>query len=410
MGTSTADPGYLPPRSELSVESFPEVVDALYEALYSADTDRHALERTLRDLERQHGNSVHAELIHLLCHLRFAPAEAREHWTRIVAHREWMGSRLGSPVDLRLALVSYFLEVDRRFQVPKIIEMRLYEQTRASAYVDELTGLRNYRLFREYLEREAERSLRYGAPLSLVMIDVDSFKHYNDRNGHEAGNEVLVAIAALLAQSLRKVDLPARYGGEEFGLILPSTSKKDAALVAERTRSRIESHAFPLGQHQPEGRLTVSLGVATLPADARGAADLVRCADRALYGAKEKGKNRVQLYGECRRSYRRIEASLNGSCGFVAVEDHPLTTRNISEGGLLCLTDRELPLGSLIDVRLNLDGNEVAASGRVVRVEQAESGRFEAAIRILSADRNDRERLAAYISAHAAEDQAADES
>jgi diguanylate cyclase (GGDEF)-like protein len=264
---------------------------------------------------------------------------------------------------------------------------------------DELTGLCNFRLFREHLARELEHAERYGSPLSLVMVDIDDFKNYNDTNGHEAGNEVLSTMARLLAETLRRSDIPARYGGEEFVLVLPETSKTNAELVAERARYVIEQHPFPHRERQPGGALTASMGIATYPADGTDARALVRHADQAMYVAKARGKNQVYLYGEDRRSFGRIRAELDGKFCVLEPDFHSLTTVNISEQGLLFIVENELPLGSLIDVRLLLpDGDrEIATSGRVVRVEEKEGGRFQAAIRILEIGARDRSVLAEYI-------------
>jgi diguanylate cyclase (GGDEF)-like protein len=231
------------------------------------------------------------------------------------------------------------------------------------------------------------------------MIDIDDFKNYNDQNGHEAGNGVLAKMAQLIAESLRRSDIPARYGGEEFALVLPFTPKLEAGQVAERVRTKIEGHSFPNLESQPEGKLTISLGIATYPADCDDASSLVRKADRAMYVAKSKGKNSVYLYGENTRSFRRIPANLGGKFCVLAADFHPLSTVNISEGGLLLMVDRKLRIGSLIDVRLMLPGasREIATSGRVVRVEQTEEGTFRAAVRITEIGTRDQALLGKYI-------------
>jgi diguanylate cyclase (GGDEF)-like protein len=156
------------------------------------------------------------------------------------------------PVDVRVALVSYFLDVVPKLRNPKVIELHLLEQTQASTYRDELTGLCNFRLFKEHLDREIYRGGRFGTALSLLMIDVDEFKTYNDHNGHEAGNEALATIASLIAKGLRKVDVAARFGGEDFTLILPSTGESDALKVAERARLAIENEVFPFQHYRPD--------------------------------------------------------------------------------------------------------------------------------------------------------------
>jgi len=124
----------------------------------------------------------------------------------------------------------------------------------------------------------------------------------------------------------------------------------------------------------------------------------VRCADAALYVAKSHGKNQVHLYGQNRRSYRRIDAKLGGRFCVLATEHHPLTTLNLSEGGLLFLADRSLPVGSLIDVNIELPGGRtIASSGRVIRVEDRGNGRYEAAIRVIDMPSRDAGLLAEYL-------------
>lgn len=387
---------------ELPVEGStwnPELLQELQGLLHRGVGSDEDIDVQLRLLETQHGENVYAEFLYMLSHLRFEGSDAKRHWERILARRNEMQERLGAEVDLLVALVSYFVEVERKLESPKVIELRLFEQTQASAYRDELTGLCNFRLFREHLSRELQQAERYGSPLSLVMVDIDDFKAYNDSHGHEAGNEVLSAMARLLVDSLRRSDIPARYGGEEFVLVLPETTKTDAQLVSERARLAIEQHPFPHRETQPGGAITVSLGIATFPVDGRDAQDVVRHADQAMYVAKARGKNQVYLYGEDRRSFSRIRAELDGKFCVLEPDYHSLTTVNISEKGLLFVVDNQLPLGALIDVRLILpdDDHEISATGRVVRVEEKPDNRYQAAIRIVEIGTQDRVLLTTYI-------------
>jgi len=376
-----------------------ELSEALYDLLHNLDPGVGELTGELELLENEYHDAVYSELVYLLSHLQFEPAEARKHWERVQAHQRTMGEALGQPVDLRVALVSYFVEVNHKLRNPKIIEMALFEQTQASAYRDEVTGLCNYRLFREHLGREVDRSQRNSSPMTLVMVDIDDFKEYNARNGPEAGNEALRTIAEVLVRALRKSDVAARYGGEEFAFILPSTTKAGARIVAERIRRDLEEQAFAHEAGQPGGVLTVSLGIATCPADATDGSGLIRCADSAMYVAKNRGKNLVHLYGEDRRSFRRVHAALDGTFCLLATECHPLTTLNISAGGLLFIAKRELPLGTLVAVTIRMPGydHEVNVSGRVVRVEEKSDGTFEAALRILDMPTTDQAALVNYL-------------
>lgn len=380
-------------------DSYANLVESLHAVIFSIDLSSETMDTELARLEADFGELVYSELIHMLCHLRFEPHEAREHWERIKDHRVFMQQRLGTPVNLLVALVSYFVEVNRQLENPKLIELKVFEETEQSAYRDALTGLCNYRYFQEHLEREVLRSERYGQPLSLLMIDIDDFKLYNDTHGHDAGNDALARLAVLLSGCLRKVDVLARFGGEEFVAIMPATPKTGAFLVAERARKKVEEHEFVCGDTANPQQLTVSIGVATHPADARSAAILIRKADRALYLAKSRGKNRVQNHAENRRSFSRVQVAVDGSFQLLAGDTYPLTTIDISEGGVGFLVDRNLPVGSLIGIHLQLPGSdrEIASSGRVVRVEEKARGRYETAIQLVDVSTEDRILLTRYI-------------
>ena len=163
------------------------------------------------------------------------------------------------------------------------------------AITDGLTGLYNHRYFHERLALEVERSLRTGLPVTLMMIDVDWFKHYNDAFGHPAGDEVLRRVSRLLSEERRVNDLVARYGGEEFAILLVDVDHSSGGRLAERIRDRITRYAFPNANVQPGGMITVSIGVADCPGNARSAHTLLEAADSALYGSKQAGRNRVTV-------------------------------------------------------------------------------------------------------------------
>ncbi|MFD2642969.1 response regulator [Pseudomonas japonica] len=160
---------------------------------------------------------------------------------------------------------------------------------------DGLTGLSNRRHFDEYLELEWRRAMREQAQLSLLMIDVDYFKAFNDTFGHLAGDEALRQVAeAIRACCARPSDLPARYGGEEFALVLPNTSPGGARLVAEKLRQTVQAAGIAHTKPQPDSWLTVSIGLAThTPAIGSHCRQLISAADDALYQAKNNGRNRV---------------------------------------------------------------------------------------------------------------------
>lgn len=181
-------------------------------------------------------------------------------------------------------------------QVMELLEMRrtLIGLSEANAKLgqqnvtDALTGIPNRRAYDQKLTEEVSRAKRTGAPLSLLLVDIDNFKQYNDNFGHPAGDSALQSVARVLMSSLRPYDFLARYGGEEFVIILPSTDLNDAIVVAERVRGLVAASEFP---HR---KFTVSIGVSRLDAEA-GARALVQAADNGLYRAKASGRNKVLM-------------------------------------------------------------------------------------------------------------------
>jgi diguanylate cyclase (GGDEF)-like protein/PAS domain S-box-containing protein len=161
---------------------------------------------------------------------------------------------------------------------------------------DEMTKLSNFRHFKYLLSQEHLRSSRYGTPYSIIFCDVDHFKHYNDRNGHPAGDEVLRGVANLLKQGCRAVDSPARYGGEEFVLLCPQTPLESALTLANRLRELIASYSFSHGSFQPLGKVSISIGVATFPFDGQLPEEILKAADQALYASKKNGRNKVTSF------------------------------------------------------------------------------------------------------------------
>ncbi len=161
------------------------------------------------------------------------------------------------------------------------------------AITDPLTGLLNRRYLEERFSQEIERSKRYQFPLSFVMIDIDSFKSFNDTFGHQAGDEVLRETAHCIRRSLRNFDVAARYGGEEFIVVLPETDVTSAMILAERLRKAVEMHFTGERSRHP---VTVSIGVSSLSKTLQNRHQVIRAADQALYAAKKRGKNCVVVY------------------------------------------------------------------------------------------------------------------
>jgi diguanylate cyclase (GGDEF)-like protein len=170
----------------------------------------------------------------------------------------------------------------------------LYQKMEKLAATDGLTGLNNHRTFQEQLTMEAERSRRYARVFSLLLMDIDHFKSFNDTYGHPVGDLVLKEIANCIRRSIRINDIPARYGGEEFVVILPESNDQAAMITAERIRTTVESAVIRAADK--DLRVTISLGCATFPQHSTDKAELIKFSDTALYFSKESGRNRVTAY------------------------------------------------------------------------------------------------------------------
>jgi len=171
----------------------------------------------------------------------------------------------------------------------------LHSRILSLARKDKLTGLGNLRFFEEKLDDEFRRTDRSNFPFSLIMMDIDDFKHYNDSWGHLMGNTLLKTVVKAMGNAIREVDVLIRYGGEEFVCILPFTGEQEAAEIAERIRKRVveSSYVIPHSEQQPLGMVSISLGVSTYLTDVGDRNMLLKYADQRMYMAKRAGKNKV---------------------------------------------------------------------------------------------------------------------
>lgn len=168
---------------------------------------------------------------------------------------------------------------------------QLYEKALIRSHTDSLTDLWNHGYFRYLLQVELEKTKATNYSLSLLMLDIDDFKIYNDTLGHQAGDKILRDLGSLLKKQSRKMDFVCRYGGEEFTIILPQTEKREALLIAERLRMDVEKYPFTHEEILPNKKLTISIGLAAFPEDGSFPSELILYADKALYKAKSQGKN-----------------------------------------------------------------------------------------------------------------------
>lgn len=316
-----------------------------------------------------------APLIQLLTELEFSEEEARAHWSAIVAHREDLGHKLGRDGGLPLATLDYFYNLKSVLENPKLVEMGIFEQKKKSAITDSLTGLYNRAYFDSSLRREAKRSTRYRVGFSLVMLDLDNFKTVNDQLGHVNGDHALQKCSKIIQDSVREIDIPCRYGGEEFALILPETSRAGAYIVSERIRIDVQAH-FDETYAEHGFSLSVSGGVALFPHDSAEIEGLVEMADKALYGSKHSGKNRITLYANEKRRSPRLEAAQRVFLHDPKRRGGPVEAKNVSRDGALMESDRPLSLGEELQITLRSpqNGTHYIVKGRVVRQMERTNG------------------------------------
>jgi len=236
---------------------------------------------------------------------RVADREVLGQWRTVITEEVWGMNGEGKPTEWRnyrfpfrdsdgreyvagfLIDVTLDKEAERKIRQYQDAMEEVNTQLRRLAVTDGLTGLRNRRAFDSMLEQEYEVARRYSHPLSLLLIDIDHFKRFNDTFGHEEGDRVLRRVARAMEATFRGADLVARYGGEEFAVILPNTARLSAVESAERLRATIAGFA---GEREP---ITISVGLASLQSLEWTTADLVKHADNSLYRAKREGRNRV---------------------------------------------------------------------------------------------------------------------
>lgn len=212
----------------------------------------------------------------------------------VVQRDSLLGVIVVGEMDKITAMSKRVLGIVGQLSAVGIENHQLFQEIKLHADVDLQTRLYNATYFRKYLETEINKARRFHRPLSLVWLDIDHFRSYNETRGHEAGDEVLRIVAGLVRESTRSVDIPCRVAGQAFGVILPETGREGAAHVAETIRGKVEATEMPLAVNQPGGRITISAGAAVFPEDGSRADSLVKSVEEAVRYAKQRGRNRVE--------------------------------------------------------------------------------------------------------------------
>lgn len=343
------------------------------------------------DLLGRRGAGIYADLIWNLVSLKYPPAEAESHWQAVLELRRQLSDRVGRDVGVRVAALDYFINIRRELVMARVIDPETLDKLYREATIDPLTNLGNRRLYRERLEQELQRSIRYRTPFVIGIFDVDDFKRVNDRFGHARGDVVLKRVADAVRASIRKADIAARWGGEEFMVLMPETNKRGGSALAERLRARVEHDLA-------DESVTISGGIAAFPIDGEDEKTLFSFADRALYRAKSEGKNCVRVAPFERRAFPRLDQHLK--VNLLTLDDGTKvvdqTTTNVGLGGIALRHGEPLWISTKVRGELQWRGKPASFIGRIVYVEEMNVGIYEVGIEFIEIDPAPRDILLAH--------------
>lgn len=242
-----------------------------------------------RELKQKYPNSIYSKIMLALTHETYIESEAKNIFENIIGHKENLNSKLNRDVGLIVSAMDYLYNIKNILEEPIIIEEKKSDYIVEASVRDDLTTLYLREPFEEFLKKEFDNAKRNSKKLSLMMIDIDDFKNINDTFGHQTGDDVLKELGKTININIRKMDFAARYGGEEFVVVLPNTQTDKAKEVSDRIKTEIAKLNFSKFQ------ITVSIGLCTYSSSYENEQDMIATADEALYSAKEKGKNRVEV-------------------------------------------------------------------------------------------------------------------
>jgi diguanylate cyclase (GGDEF)-like protein len=260
-------------------------------AAFAGDRDLTEADRARVRLHREErGDLLYSDLLYSVTRHHFDPSPARALWQQILSHKSALSDRLGRNVGIAVATLDYLSNITGELQTTTLTSEGYVAEIESLAMRDGMTGLFNHSTCHELLDLELRNHQRYGTGLCVLLLDIDDFKSINDQGGHQAGDRVLVEVAAALVEEARSCDVCCRIGGDEFLVIMRFTNEpSDACKMAERVRTRAARIAC--NGH----RVAVSIGVAACDHRPTTSRALFEEADRALRKAKSNGKNRVTL-------------------------------------------------------------------------------------------------------------------
>jgi diguanylate cyclase (GGDEF)-like protein len=279
------------------IDNLKKLTDLRWIEIASGDVERHIQddESALDTIGKKPG-TYYRDIIFALIQIRLPEEEAQRDWKEILKHKFLISEKLKRNVGIHVATLDYYTNIKRKIVSPTIVDAREYVDTASRALIDDLTKAYNRHFFDEEYKRLFAEARTKGTVFSLIMLDLDHFKVYNDLNGHIQGDLALIETVRILHAVCSPDDTVARYGGEEFAILLPSQPLNLALKTAEHVRAAIFDYRFVNEQQLPNKRLTVSLGVTAYHPDLASTVAMTQEADTALYQAKNAGRNQVKAY------------------------------------------------------------------------------------------------------------------
>ena len=279
------------------IDNLKKLTDARWIEIASGDIESHIQndEYNLDTLGKKPG-TYYRDIIFALLQIRLPEDEAKRDWKEMLKHKFIMSEKLGRNVGIHVAALDYYTNIKRKIISPKIMDAQEYVDTASRALIDELTKAYNRHFFDEEFKKLFSTAKHSSKGFSLIMLDLDHFKIYNDLNGHIQGDLALIETVRILHAVCSPDDTVARYGGEEFAILLPNQPLNLALKTAENIRGAIFDYRFVNEYQLPNGRLTASLGVTTYRETLNSPIAMIEEADAALYRAKNTGRNQVKAF------------------------------------------------------------------------------------------------------------------
>ena len=279
------------------IDNLKKLTDTKWIEIASGDIESHIEhdENNLNTIGKKPG-TYYRDIIFALLQIRLPEDEATRDWKEMLKHKFLMSEKLGRNVGIHVAALDYYTNIKRKIINPKIMDAHDYVDTASRSLIDELTKAYNRHFMDEEFKKLFSAFKHSGKGFSLIMLDLDHFKLYNDLNGHIQGDLALIETVRILHAVCSPDDTVARYGGEEFAILLPSQPLNLALKTAENIRSAIYDYRFVNEYQLPNGRLTASLGVTTYRDSLATSVAMIEEADAALYQAKNAGRNQVKAF------------------------------------------------------------------------------------------------------------------